>query len=529
MLAAMVFAAAGPAQGQIIERELHRGVMSEPTWLDPQYAARTVERTIVTDLFTGLVSEDAAGRLQPGVAESWKVENKGRRWIFQLREGLKWSDNRPLAAEDFVYAFQRLLAPKSTAPFAPMFHVIAGAEALHAGKTTDPGTLGVKAKNKRTLIIDLATPVPHLLSLLAHPSAYPLRQDLIERDADSWMRPGRMVSNGPYILGEWLPGRYIKLRKNWGFYDPASVQTDNIFYDIVEQGEVALERFFAGELDVLSGLPRAWIPELMEKAPEAVRLHPRLTVDYLVFNTRKPPFDDLRIRQALTLAIDSRTLVREALDQGEIPANGMLPPGMANLRQPTQPAAETPRADIRPRSPESKLAEAKRLLTAAGYGVSESLRLTLHYNGTERNGKVAEAIAGMWKKIGVRTDLYSNHYAVHYGDLGIGDFDAARAGWIADYNDPMAILDLFRSGNERFNYGGFTDDRFDRLLAQANEQANPQERSIGLFRAHERAMSRYPVAPLYYHASRHLVSTSLTGWEDSLRDIHPSRFLNRPD
>jgi oligopeptide transport system substrate-binding protein len=530
MLAALVLATtAGPARSQIIEREFHRGVMEGPTWLDPQYAVRPTERAIVSDLFIGLVAQDAAGVLQPAAAESWKVEKKGRRWVFQLRDGLKWSDGRPLAAGDFVYAFQRLLAPKSTAPFAQMFHVLAGARKLHAGKAADPASLGVRAKNKRTLVFELEHPTPHFLSLLAHPSAFPLRRDLIERDGDSWMRPGRMVSNGAYILGEWLPGRHIKLRKNWGFYDPASVLIDNIFYDIVEQGEVALERFFAGELDVLSDLPREWIPALIEKSPEFLRIYPTLTIDYIAFNTKRPPFDDLRVRQALTLAIDSRKLVMEVLDRGEIPAAGMLPPGTANLREPARPESTSPRAAKRPASPEQMRGEAKRLLEAAGYGVRDSLRLTLHYNNSEKHRKVAEAIASMWKRIGVKTDLYSNHYAVHYGDLGLGDFDVARAGWIGDFDDPMAILDLFRSGNDQFNYGRFSDEKFDRALEQANKKSDARERAIGLHRAHGRAMSLFPAAPLYHHASRHLVAMGVTGWNDNLLDIHPSRFLDRPE
>jgi oligopeptide transport system substrate-binding protein len=129
----------------------------------------------------------------------------------------------------------------------------------------------------------------------------------------------------------------------------------------------------------------------------------------------------------------------------------------------------------------------------------------------------------------VRTDLYGNHYAVHYGDLGLGDFDVARAGWIGDFNDPMAILGLFRSTNQRFNYGGFSDEKFDDLLARANAQDNPEERAIGLYRAQERALSQYPVAPLYFHASRNLVAPTVSGWEDNVTNIHPSRFLDIRD
>lgn len=525
----MIAAAAAPAGAQIVERELHRGVMEGPMGLDPQYMTHPVERSILADIFMGLVTENASGHPQPGVAESWSVENKGRRWVFNLRKNLKWSDGRPLTAEDFVYSFRRLLAPHSTAPFAPMFHVIVGAKALHSGKANDGSALGVKAKNNHTVVFDLESPVPYFPSLLAHPSAYPLRQDLIERNADSWTRPGRMVTNGAYILGEWLPGRYVKLRKNWGFFDPVSVNIDNIYYDIVEHEEAALEHFFAGELAILSDVPREKFAELMAKAPESARLHPTLTTDYLVFNAERPPFDDVRVRQALSLAVDSYELVKKVLDDSEIPATGMLPDGMANLWVPgPPPTPEAPRAPKRPVSPERKIEQAKLLLENAGYGATGSLRITLHYNNDETHRKIAQAIARMWKKIGVRTDVYGNHYAVHYGDLGLGEFDVARAGWIADFDDPMAILDLFQSKNEQFNYGAFANDKFDRLLNQANSKGKPEERAIGLYRAHERAMTQFPVVPLYHHASRNLVSPAVTGWNDNVSNIHPSRFLDLP-
>lgn len=520
----------GTAGAQIIERELHRGVTDGPNHLDPQSAYRPVEHAILSDLFMGLVAENAAGDPIPGAAESWEVKQKGRRWIFKLRADLKWSDGRPLVAGDFVYAFQRLLAPQSAAPFASIFYPIAGAMALHASKAGDPATLGVTAKDKRTIIFDLERPTPYFLTLLTHPAAFPLRKDLIEKGGDGWTRPGRMVSNGAYILAEWLPGRHVKLRKNWDFFDPATVYVDNIFYDIVDTGEVALERFFSGDLAILSGIPRERIPGIMETAPEVVRLYPTLTTDYLVFNTKKPPFNDPRVRQALALAIDSRSLVNVALDQGEIPAAGMLPEGMTSLRTPAQPKQEGPYPPKRPLSPSAKRGMAKQLLTNAGLGANGALRITLHYNNNnDTHQKVADAIADMWDQIGVSADLYGNHYNVHYGDLGIGDFDVARAGWIADYNDPTAVLELFLSDNERFNYGGFADKEFDKLLNQAAGQSDPRERAIGLYRAHQRAMEQYPVVPLYHHASRNLVAPTLTGWEDNIRDIHPSRYLNLPD
>ena len=179
----------------------------------------------------------------------------------------------------------------------------------------------------------------------------------------------------------------------------------------------------------------------------------------------------------------------------------------------------------RPLSAQEKRDAAKLLLTDAGFGVQDTLRLTLNYNANGAHQKVAEAVAAMWKRVGVRTDLYSSDYTVHYGDLGLSEFDVARAGWIADYNDPSAFLLLFDAKSEQFNYGSFTEPEFEKLLATAAKQ-EPAARAITLHRAEQLAMKKFPIIPLYHHASRNMVATSVSGWEDNVRDIHPSRYLD---
>jgi oligopeptide transport system substrate-binding protein len=513
VLAALTLLAGG-TPAQLIEKEFRRGVMENPVRLDPHFATLASERAILADLFLGLVTEDAVGAIQPGAAESWNVRDAGRTWVFKLRADQKWSDGRPLEAKDFEYAFRRLLAPQSGAPFASMFYNISGAEALHKGRTDDPRALGVTAKDKSTLIFKLVERSPQFLAQLVHHSALPLRKDHVERTDESWTRPGKMITNGPYILSEWLPGNYAKLAKNLRFYD----------YDIVEFVESATDRFFTGNLHTLSQIPREAVSGLMEAAPEAVRIYPSLTVDYLVINTRKPPFNDPRVREALALAIDSPTLVRRVLDGGDMPAEGLLPEGIAGIREPETVQRQGPYPLPRPLSAPEKRAAAKLLLTDAGFGVQDTLRLTLHYNANGAHQKIAEAVAEMWKRVGVRADLYSNDYTVHYGDLGLGEFDIARAGWIGDYNDPAAFLMLFYTKSERFNYGRFAEPEVEKLLVAAAKQ-KPPARAVTLHRAEQLAMTKFPIIPLYHHASRNLVASSVSAWEDNVRDIHPSRYL----
>lgn len=520
-----------PAQAQIIEKDLHRGVGEGPIKLDPQFATLPSEKAILADLFVGLVAGDASGDIVPAAAESWEVSGDGLTWTFHLRDGLKWTDTRPLSAGDFVYAFQRMLAPRSGAPFASMFYNIAGAEDLNRGKSADARDLGVRAKNEQTLVFTLNRRSPEFLAQLVQPSAYPLRRDLVERTDESWTRPGKMVTNGAYTLAEWLPGRYVKLSKNWDYFDAPDVRIDNVYYEVVDVPDNGVEKFFAGDLDIYSGVPRELAGELLRSAPRAMRLYPTLTVDYLVFNTTKPPFDDVRVRQALALAIDKQRLVRTALQDGEIAARRFLPEGLAGIREPARPQHEGPYPVPRPESPSENRDQALDILTNIGlgardpWGAGTPIRLILSFNSSETHQKVAETIASMWEKIGVRVDLYSADYSVHYGDLGATDFEVARAGWIADFNDPVAYLMLFRSAAERFNYGHFSDEEFDKLMALAERQP-PESRPLTLYRAAERARELYPVVPLYHHASRNLVARHVTGWFDNVRDIHPTRYLD---
>lgn len=525
---AAIAVTAVPAQAQFIEKDIRRGVTDSPLKLDPQFALLPSERAILHDLFIGLVTEDASGAIIPGAAESWEASRNGLTYTFQLRAGQKWSDGQLLEARDFVYGFQRLLAPRSGSPYASLFYNIEGAEVLHKGETDDVRKLGVKATTPRTVVFTLTERSPQFLSQLAHQAGFPLRRDLVEKVDRSWTRPGKMVSNGAYTLAEWLPGRYVRLARHLGFFDSAAIEIDNVYYNVIEDPEAGIERFFAGKLDIFSGLPRDRGAELMRSTPNVARMYPTLTVDYLVFNTKKPPLDDPRVREALALAIDSQTLVRKTLRGGEIPARGILPQGLANLREPAGPAREGPYPVARPYSPAEKREIAKELLDQAGQGAREAIRLTLRYNVGETNEMVAEAIADMWKKIGIQVTLYGGEYSVHYDDLAAGDFEVARAGWAADYDDPTAYLMLFQSTTERFNYGRFADGDFNKLMVQAARQ-DAQTRPVTLYRAAETAMKKYPVVPLYQHASRTLVGTRVRGWSQNIRDIHPSRFLSLTD
>lgn len=520
-----------PALAQIIETDLHRGVAEAPIKLDPQFATLPAEKAVLAELFVGLVTEDAAGTIVPGAAETWEVSGDGLTWTFRLRDGLKWTDARPVVADDFVYAFQRLLAPRSGAPFASMFYNIAGAEDLNRGKADDPRALGVRAKNDNTVVFSLNRRSPEFLAQLVHQSAYPLRRDLVERTDESWTRPGKMVTNGAYVLAEWLPGRHLKLAKNWDFYDAPEVRIDNVYYEVVDVPEDGIGRFLARDLDIYSGLPRELAGELLRTAPGEMRVYPTLTVDYLVFNTTKPPFDDVRVRQALALAIDRNRIVKNALQDGEIPARDFLPKGLAGIREPARPQRQGPYPMPRPASAGENRDLSLDILTNIGLGARDAwgagtpIRLILSFNASDSHQRVAEAIASMWEKIGAHVDLYSADYSIHYGDLGAADFEVARAGWIADFNDPVAFLMLFRSTTERFNYGRFTDEEFDKLMTLAASQA-PEARQITLYRAAERVRDLYPVIPIYHHASRHLVGRQVTGWQDNVRDIHPSRYLD---
>ncbi|MGI9492783.1 MAG: peptide ABC transporter substrate-binding protein, partial [Geminicoccaceae bacterium] len=449
--------------------ELRIGNAGEPDTLDPHHASGTWENRIIGDMFMGLTTEAADGSVIPGAAESWTVSDDGLVYTFTLRDH-NWSDGQPVTADDFVFAMRRLLAPETAAKYASILYTIKNAKALNEASMDGMENLSVEAIDDKTLEVTLEYPAPYFIEQLTHYTAFPIPRHKVEELGEDWVKPENLVSNGAYTVTEWLPNTHVRAEKNDAFYDAANVTIDSVMYFPSEERNAATKQFRAGELDLQYDFASEQIDWLRENMPDETRVSPYLGIYYYPINTSKPPFDNVDVRQALAMAIDREAITDKVLKTGEIAAYSFVPPNAGEYGEPAY-------VDWKDMSYDDRVAKATELLADAGFGPDNPLALQLRYNTSENHKKVAIAVAAMWKKIGVQAELFNAEVKVHYNDLQQGNFEVARAGWIADYNDPQNFLFLMETDAGPLNYAEFSSPDFDDLMNQADVETNSKSRN----------------------------------------------------
>ncbi|HEX6115091.1 MAG TPA: peptide ABC transporter substrate-binding protein [Geminicoccaceae bacterium] len=498
--------------------ELRIANSGEPDTLDPHHASGVWENRIIGDMFTGLTTEAADGSVIPGAAERWEVSDDGTVYTFTLRDHT-WSDGTPVTADDFVFALQRILDPEQAAEYASLLYTIKNAKALNEGALGAMNQLGVRALDPQTLEVTLESPTPYFIEQLTHYTAFPLPRHKVEELGDDWVKPGNIVGNGPYTVVEWLPNTHVKAEKNAAFYDAESVSIDTVYFYPAEERNAATKQFRAGEIDVQYDFASEQIDWLKENLPDETRIFPWLGIYYYAINTRKTPFDSPGLRRALAMAIDREAITDKVLRTGELPAYSFVPPGTGNYGEPSY-------VSWKDMPYEERLARAKDLIAEAGFDRDNPLRLQLRYNTSENHKKIAVAVAAMWKQLGIQTELFNSEVKVHYNDVQEGNFQVARAGWIADYNDAHNFLYLMDSSTGVLNYAGYASSEFDRLMAEASGTANREARADLLRQAEAIALADMPNIPIYYYVSKNLVAPHVEGWVDNTKDIHRTRWLS---
>lgn len=494
---------------------LTRGNHQDPASLDPHRITTVYENNIVLDLFEGLTAPDAAGLPGGGVAEAWEVSDNGLTWTFTLRDNLMWSDGVPLTAEDVVYSFRRLMDPGTASQYPYLLYALANGGPVNRGEVP-PDQLGVTASSPNTVVLTLETPVPYLPELLSNGFASIVPRHVIAEHGGAWTQPGVMVSNGPFVLTDWRPQNRVDLTRNARFHQAESVALDTVVYLPTEDQSAALARFRAGGLDTSMEFPTARTLWLRENLPEETRVAEYLITFYLSFNTEVPALADVRVRQALSLAIDRQLIAERVLRSGERPAQTFVPPSTAGYESP----------DVATLTPGQRRTRAQALLTEAGYGPDKPLRLTYSLSSAEDRRRVAAAIAAMWKPLGVEVTINNTEGKVLFARLRTGDFEIGYAGWAADVNDAANFLAILQSTATTSNYARYRNPAYDALLAQAADTVDRDARAALLTEAEALMLRDAPIAPLVHGVSKNLVATHVRGWIDNAKDIHPSRFLS---
>ena len=498
---------------------LNRGNDGDPETLDAHKTSTVAEANLLRDLYEGLVIHDMQARVVPGVAESWAISADGRTYTFKLRANARWSNGDAVTADDFVFSLRRLIDPATGSKYAPVMFPILNAEKVHKGQGANPDQLGVRAVDPATLEIRLERPTAYFLELLTNQTALPVHAGAIARLGPEWLKPGNLVSNGAYTLKSFVPNGSIVMVKNPHYHGAATVAIDEVRYFPTSDAAAATRRFQAGELHLTTDVPTDQFAQLKARLGAQVQSAPYLGTCFLILNTRKKPFDDVRVRRALSLAIDREFLAEQIWSGTMLPAYGMIPPGVKNYPKRAE-------LDFAQASPIEREDEARDLLAKAGFGKGKPLRVELRYNMTDNNQRTMVAIANQWKAIGVETRFVHTDGKTHFAHLRDGgDFDAARYGWIADYSDAQNFLFLLESENEGLNVGRYKNAEFDLAMRQAAAEPDLAKRAALLFSADSIFVRDSPWIPLMFYQSKSLVSPKLEGFTPNQQAAYATQFM----
>ena len=507
---------AGAASAEVV---FHRGNDGDPETLDAHKTQTTSEANLLRDLSEGLVIHNPKGEVVPGVALSWATSPDAKTYTFKLRTDAKWSNGDPVKASDFVYSFRRIMNPATGAKYANILYPLLNGEKINKGQEKNIEALGVKAIDDHTLEIKLERATPYFIELLTHQTGLPVHPASVDKHGPNFVKPENWVSNGAFVLKEFVPNSHIKMTKNPHFHDAKNVQIDTIMYFPGSDLAAMSRRFQAGELHFTVGIPADQVKFLKEKLGSQVSIAPYLGTFYLTFNTTKAPFNDARVRTALSLAIDREFLSEKIWSGTMLPAYSFVPPGIGNYREPAY-------VDWKSMSPIDREDKAKALLKEAGFGPGgKKLAVEIRYNMTDNNKNTVVAVGDMWKQLGVEVTFISTDGKTHFAHLREGkDFDVARAGWIGDYSDPQNFLFLGLSDNA-LNYAHYKNPEFDALVRKAEETADLDKRAQVLFEAEKIWMKDQPIVPLFYYSTMNLVSPKLKGFVPNLRGAFASRYF----
>jgi oligopeptide transport system substrate-binding protein len=476
---------------------LTRSIGGQPGSLDPQRAEDAFSYDVLRDLYEGLTASSPDGRAVPAAAESWTVADEGRTYVFEVRPEARWSNGDRLTARNFVDGLRRALDPKTASGAADLLRAIDHAPAILRGELPVE-RLGVRAIDEHTLEIQLSHALPYFPDILTNTVASPVHPSSIA-GTGGFSKPGSTVTNGPYVLAAFTPGSSLALTRNPHYWDRASVAFDSVHYEFVPDENAEFTRFRAGELDVTNNVPEQWFQELLERRDARLQHGLTLATIYFTLNTDRGPLSRRReLREALSLAVDRRSITEAVTQAGQVPAYSLVPDHAWNY----EPASY----GWREWTAERRIARARELYARSGYSAARPLRLRLLYNENELVQKVCIAVAAMWKEaLGVETELVQMEFKAYLAARADpAQWDVVRVGWTADYNDASTFLDTMTEGSPQ-NFGRWVNAEYAALLAAAAGEPDPAKRRDTLQQAESLMLNHYPLLPVYYYVSRRLV------------------------
>lgn len=525
--------------------DLAVNLASEPETIDPALNTSVDGAIMLHHFFEGLIkwadNGEGNAELVPGQATSWEKADNGDgtvTYTFKLREDAKWSDGEPVTAGDFVYSWQRLATPETAADYTYMIDMVKGWDEVANGvpsgefKTVvdeetgeesqveimnyaDPTTLAVSAPDDHTFVVTLTYDCPYFEEIAAFPATFPVRQDMIEKGGDQWtFDVATYIGNGPYKMSEWVHNSYIKGVPSETYYDYANLGPDSITFQLMDDANAIYSAFRSGTLQFIEEVPVDEIQSLL--ANDELHVVDYLGTYYACFNVQKAPFNDARVREAFSLVIDRNYIVEKVTQTGQVPATGFVPAGMYDAEGPNGEDFRTIGGDFYSVSEadyQANCEKARALLAEAGYPNGEGFPAVEYlYNTNDNHRAIGEALQNMWKtELGVDVTLNNQEWGVFLQTRKDGNYQIARNGWIADYNDPISFLDMWYTGGGN-NDAQYSNKEYDKYIDAAKATSVPAERMEALHKAEQILMGEDVVhAPIYFYTQKYMLDPAVKG------------------
>ena len=483
-------------------------IASEPETIDPQLNTAADGAIMLNHLFESLIRWDDDGNgnavLKPGMAESWEVSEDGLTWTFKLRDA-KWSDGKPVTADDFVYAWNRLVDPATGADYEYMLDMVKGYEEKK---------LDISAPDEKTFVVNLNVKCPYFEEICAFPAVMPVRKDIIEAHKTWTQDPSTLISNGPFKLEKWDHNSVLSMVKNEEYYDADSVKAEKLAFHLQDDQNAIYASYRSGDLDFVNSVPQEEVKKLLDS--KELKVKPYVGTYFVCFNTEKEPFNDPKVRKAFSLAIDRNFIVNQVTGQGQQAATGYVPAGVYDAKGADGDDFRTTGGDyysIKDEDYDKNVEEAKKLMEEAGFKDGEGFpQIEYLYNTDENHKAIAEALQNMWQeKLGVQVSLQNQDWNVFLKERKEGNYNIARHGWIADYNDPMSFIDMWLTGGGN-NDAQYSNPEFDKFVKAAKATSDQDERMENMHKAEDILIGEdNVVAPLYFYTNSYMIKPNING------------------
>ncbi|RNB85356.1 peptide ABC transporter substrate-binding protein [Brevibacillus nitrificans] len=492
------------AEKPAVEQKIIYALSKEPEEMDPTLNVYARSSIVLQNLFRGLYKIDESGKKPvPSLAESYELDSTGTKYTFKLNKNAKWSDGKPVTAQDFEYSWKRVLNPDVASGAAFYLYYLKNGKAYNEKKAS-ADDVGVKAVDESTLEVTLESPTPYFLELLCVTAYYPVRKDAVEKEG--WTKsPETYLTTGPFVLSELKPKEKYVLKKNPNYLEADKVKLDTLEIVFIESSEAELAAYTNDEIQVSDNMT----PEGMkrfENTPEFFSV-PRIGMQYFDFNASKKPFDDAKVRKAFSMAINREQIIKSIVQSVEKPAFGFVPYGIPDGVQ-----KDKEYRDVAGNMFTENVDEAKKLLAEAGYPDGQGIpEITMIVMASQSDKDIAQALQSMWKQnLGVNVNIETFESKVYWDEIENGSFNIASDGWTGDYPDPMTNLDIFESVNASDDIR-WSNPEYDRLLDENRKISDQAKRMENYAKAEKILADEMPLMPLRFYEDQFLAKPNVKG------------------